>query len=393
MATYTSFFPGNVYPQDYNPAINGFDYNAMFGELVDMGQATQTANTTTKLNFDLVNGLKMVISGTGFAFEDDGASAGKISKIEVFQSDGTSKVLSMALSRVSLVSFEEAAADFGPWGLGGWLLNKNDTLNGSAGDDDLEGFAGNDKLSGKAGDDFLVGGEGKDRYDGGTGFDTVNFSDARDGHDALGGIVLDATKHTVVDPWGNTETFKNIEGWRGTQFSDVMKGSSLDENFQGLGGRDTIDGKRGFDMVSFHRDANNGGAGIGITANLDEGFAIDGFGKTDKMKNIEGVRGTDFDDTLVGSDAGNFLRGDGGSDMMTGGAGSDTFQFNSGFGEDTITDFDANGGAGNQDFIRGNFDDATVTQDGDDTVLDFGNGDVLTLLDVSAADISAEDFV
>ncbi len=73
--------------------------------------------------------------------------------------------------------------------------------------------------------------------------------------------------------------------------------------------------------------------------------ALAGIG-TDFYKNIEGVIGTDFTDTLTGSSLADVLQGGGGTDTMTGLAGSDTFVFNAtsdsddalGF-SDVITDF------------------------------------------------------
>jgi hypothetical protein len=78
---------------------------------------------------------------------------------------------------------------------------------------------------------------------------------------------------------------------------------------------------------------------------------------------------------------------------MTGGPGSDTFQFTAGNGKDTVTDFDADGGAGNQDFIGASFASATsIDQVGANTVIHFGAGDTLTLLHVDKTHIDATDF-
>ena len=101
----------------------------------------------------------------------------------------------------------------------------------------------------------------------------------------------------------------------------------------GLGGRDTIDGGGGFDVVRYHRDARFGGT-AGVTVNLATGVAIDGFGKQDKLVSIEGVRGTDAADRLTGSSVANLLRGDGGNDFLAGALGNDTLV--GGGGRDTF---------------------------------------------------------
>lgn len=365
MATYTMFFPGNLYPEDYDPAIDGFDYNPMFGELVNIPDATRRqdeGSATTQL-YDLDNGLVLKLSGTGLAFDISGnASGGKLTKFEVFQADGTTIVSRLALANLSFATFMEAAESYDPWGLQGWLLKGADTLNGSAGGDDLYGGGGNDKINGKAGDDFVDGGSGKDTFDGGDGFDTISFASARGDPSAIGGVVVNGLNGTVTDAYGNKETFKNIEGWRGTQFSDALTGSNTDNQFDGLGGRDRIDGKKGFDVVRYHRDENNGGwPEQGVIVDLGEGEAIDGFGKKDTLISIEGVRGTAYDDELTGSNARNVLRGDGGSDTLAGGLGNDEligggdgdyFVFNTALNGtsnvDNIQDFDA----GDGDIIR-----------------------------------------
>lgn len=340
MASYSVYFPGGKYPQDYSPAIAGLNYNPMFGELVDPETATVIGTRTdTTINLQLDNGLKLRISGTDFTFDGDGnATGGTVSKIELFLSDGTTAVSKIDGLNLSLVSLENQGETLDPWELQAWILKGNDTLNGSAGNDDLEGFAGNDIIKAGAGDDFVIGGEGKDTYDGGAGWDNLSFQDARFNAKAKGGITLDAQAGTLKDPYGNTETFKNFETFRGTQFKDVMKGSSRDEDFQGEGGNDVIDGRGGFDTVSYHRDESNGGKAIGVTVSLKAGTAIDGFGKTDTLLNIEGVRGTAYADKLTGNSAANWLQGDSGNDTINGGygndllrgdAGRDTFVFNS----------------------------------------------------------------
>ena len=355
MATYTVSFPDGKYPVDYDPSIADFeDYNPSIGELVDMSQATMSdPSSNTALDFTLVNGLVLKLTGTGFDFDDEGASAGKITKLAIFQGDGETLVSQLTLSKLSLVNFMEASTFYDPWAFQAWLMNRADTLNGSVGNDDLYGFGGNDVLNGKAGDDYMEGGEGKDEYNGGTGWDLLSFVDARDRPNALGPISIDFTKAKVTDQYGNVETFKSMEGVRGTHWGDHMKGSSHDEEFVGFGGRDVIDGKGGIDLVRYHRDEKFGG-GEGVIVDLGAGTAVDGFGKTDRLTNIERVQGTQFDDELTGSNAANFLRGDEGNDTLAGGLGNDqlrggdgldVFIFNTALDEDNnvddIQDFEA----------------------------------------------------
>jgi serralysin len=114
------------------------------------------------------------------------------------------------------------------------------------------------------------------------------------------------------------------------------------------------------------------------------------------------IDGEDGDDSIYGGNGADTLRGGKGSDLLDGGKGNDLLYGNSGpdhfvfaenYGKDVITGFDANGGAGSQDFIVADYDDVVdIDSYGDNVVIDFGSGDVLTLLDVDKDDITAADF-
>ncbi|MEQ1952393.1 calcium-binding protein [Mesorhizobium sp. CN2-181] len=342
MPTVTMSFPNS----QYLPAFG--DYNPSLGELLDLHNATIVGTpNTTSITYKLASGLILKVSGTSFAFDASGyAIAGTATGLQLFLSNGTTVLQALTGFNRPLVNVFDAAetfyydGGFDAWGFNQWIMSGNDTVNGSAGTDDIYGHAGNDVLKGGNGDDYFEGGSGKDTYDGGTGFDQLSFWDSYWDRTALHGIVLDAVAGTVSDPWGNSETFKGFEGYRGTQFADIINGSSLDEQFYGLGGRDKIDGKGGVDEVRYDRDVRQGGTD-GVTVNLTTGVAIDGFGRQDTLISIERVRGTNFDDTLTGNSAANRLRGLDGNDFLDGGVGAD----------------DMRGGAGNDTYVVGNVGD------------------------------------
>lgn len=100
-------------------------------------------------------------------------------------------------------------------------------------------------------------------------------------------------------------------------------------------------------------------------------------------------------DTIEGGDDVDEIGGGLGKDILTGGGGNDFFEFFKGDGKDVITDFDAIGGEGHQDIILRTFDkksDIDIIKSGDDTIIDFGGGSTLTLLDVDRKDVSMADF-
>lgn len=110
------------------------------------------------------------------------------------------------------------------------------------------------------------------------------------------------------------------------------------------------------------------------------------------------VFGEAGNDTLFGDSGNDVLDGKSGADSLTGGAGSDTFVYATGYGADTVTDFSHADGdridLSSMPGLRG-FADAVAHahQAVADTILDFGNGDLLTLKNVDIASLAAADFI
>ena len=162
--------------------------------------------------------------------------------------------------------------------------------------ENVTGGSGNDTLTGDAAANVLAGGIGNDTYFVGAGdtvtegaaagTDTVNSSVSF----TLGGNVENLNL-TALDISGTGNALANA-------IADTAGGNNV---LSGLGGDDTLDGGSGADTL-------DGGAG---------------------------------NDRLIGG---------AGDDSMTGGTGNDIFVFGPGFGNDVITDFDANP-TGGQDLL------------------------------------------
>jgi serralysin len=274
VATFTSFFPGGVNPDHYSPPLPGFDYMPFFEEIVNANDAVRGTTTSTAIDYDLANGLKLKLIGTGFAFDSNGdPTGGTITAIAVYLNDGTTRMQVLTGLNILLKAFSDAVDVSTPHQVAQLLMGGNDILKGSAGDQDLIGYGGNDRFIGGSGNDFVYGGEGKDTYDGNGGsFDTLNFDEASSTSTAFRGINLDASTGKVIDAWGNTETFTEFEQFRGTKFADLFKGSGANETFMGLGGADKINGGLGSDTALYHRDDRRGGTG-GVTVDLQKGKA------------------------------------------------------------------------------------------------------------------------
>jgi glucose/arabinose dehydrogenase len=112
------------------------------------------------------------------------------------------------------------------------------------------------------------------------------------------------------------------------------------------------------------------------------------------------LRGFAGDDMIFGGSGNDFIDGGTGNDTLIGGSGNDRFVFAAGSGADIINDFAAGPGIGDRIDLAGFANIHTFSeilghanQVGGNTVLDFGNGDTLTLLNVNKANLNIDDFV
>ncbi len=204
----------------------------------------------------------------------------------------------------------------------------DDQLTGGAGDDFLFGLAGNDDLTGAAGNDTLDGGEDETSVFG-TDFDSVDYSNSQ------AGVTVDLANGTALDGLGGTDTLEGIEEIEGSGFSDLLIGGdptgNFIESFEGLAGDDTIQGGNLVPnslipkfRVEYDQDPT------GVTVDLENGTALDGFGDTDSLSNISAVVGSAQDDLIIGNDSATIedgLEGLGGDDTIDGGGGFDKVAF------------------------------------------------------------------
>lgn len=243
---------------------------------------------------------------------------------------------------------------------------------------------GDDVINALGGDDRIFADGGSDIIDGGEGEDIVTFQrlDER--------VVLDLgdSTNSTSKAWG--DTYISIERFFMTDFDDRVFGSDGDDYFRTLDGDDTVSGGNGRDKIF---------AGEGDDT-------VFGGGKRDYLVGMEG------NDVLDGGHGHDRIEGGTGDDILTGGAGKDEFFFQASaeenWGNDVITDFDANG----DDVIT--IDVANNLLDGllgmtalDDigsligleiqstvggTLLSWGENSI-TLLDTEAENVGVDDFL
>ncbi len=215
-------------------------------------------------------------------------------------------------------------------------------LPGGAGNDSILGNPSADTLQGNGGNDTLEGGAGADRLEGGTGFDIASYAGASA-----------AVTANLASPASNTgdaagDSYFDIEGLIGSDFFDFLAGNDAANSIAGgLGndtlvgglGADTLIGGAGFDWVDYSA------ATSALTASLGSAAQNAGFALGDDLREVEGIIGGAYDDTLIGAAVGEYLIGGLGRDVLRGEAGNDTLE--GGDGDDTLL-----GGVGS-DTLRG----------------------------------------
>lgn len=230
----------------------------------------------------------------------------------------------------------------------------DDVLNGLGGNDSLDGGDGADLLSGGEGNDSLVGQTGADTLYGGAGTDTL-YGGAEndrlfgeDGNDALYG---EAGSEGVRA--GGSESWRGFSqvGLSGGAGDDLVDGGDGDDYLDGGTGADQLIGGLGFDGVDYSTSNS------AVTVNLATGTASGGTAQGDTLSGVELVQGSAYGDTLTGSANSDVIYGGDGNDIIVGGAGND-YLFG-GAGNDVINaeagDDMLDGGAGD-DTLNGGID-------------------------------------
>lgn len=165
----------------------------------------------------------------------------------------------------------------------------------------------------------------------------------------------------------------------GNQGVNHLQGGGGNDTLQGLDGDDVLDGGDGIDVASF------AAAPASVAVTLASTVTVVGLG-TDTLVSIEGLEGSGFGDTLVGSALANVLRGGegndrlfglGGTDLLEGGDGDDQLFATAG---DTLT-----GGAGSDTLRFQGLTQGVVVALGLTGVQDTGGAGQLTLSGIEHA--------
>jgi Ca2+-binding RTX toxin-like protein len=249
-------------------------------------------------------------------------------------------------------------------------MNGNDILKGGSGSDRLFGGAGNDVLDGGSGDDYIFG--GNHQYDYAAGNDTVDYGDSR------GAVTIRLEGGTANGSSIGHDRLYDIDNVNGGRGNDDMSGNSLTNLFRGDSGADALRGLGGDDELRGGNDKDRLWGGDGNDRLFGEASS----------------------DTLDGGSGDDRLDGGTGTDRLTGGTGRDSFTFAAGYFRDVVTDFE-----NNLDTIRLDRDlwggglsitevlEEFARQSGANVILDFGDGDTLTVANVAAISHLANDIL
>ncbi len=174
------------------------------------------------------------------------------------------------------------------------------------------------------GDDSLTGGFGVDLLDGGMDFDTASYLES------LAGVTIDLSNPdlegyvTGSGGYAEGDKLKSIENLMGSDYNDTLTGNTSGNVLWGGIGTDFLDGGAGMDIAIYWN--SNAGVTIDLSNPDLEGYVTGsgGYAEGDKLKSIEDLSSSDYDDILTGDNGPNDLAGWDGADTLTGGLGADT---------------------------------------------------------------------
>ncbi|MBR0717279.1 VCBS domain-containing protein [Bradyrhizobium liaoningense] len=248
-------------------------------------------------------------------------------------------------------------------------------------------------FQGQGGDDVITG----------NGNTQVQFNNA------TGGVTVNLAAGTASgDASVGHDVFSGVNSASGSNFADIYDATGFNglngtfNSFSGNGGNDVITGN-GNTQIQYGSATNS--VIVNLTAGTADGDAS--VGHDTITGGVFNVAGSNFNDTIIGSASNDVLSGNGGndaldgrggSDFLSGGLGADTFVYATGYGFDTVGDF--NHGQSDKIDLTGIYGiysladvQAHAVQMGVNTVISFGAGDGLTLQNVSLGSLVASDFV
>ena len=295
-------------------------------------------------------GIDLIAELSSGATEQLGAQTDiEITKIVYYRIEGGEKIMTATMTLPEPITltatYDQISLDTYSWiveagnALEDILQTEGFLFNGSDGDDVfaphstiLPSFADN-ILRGRGGDDHLTGGLGDDKIKGGTGDD----------------VLIDPDGTNFLHGQAGDDILRLGDGSN----NSLAKGGQGDDQLFSGAGSDTLRGGAGNDIL----DGGNG------------------------------------EDRLFGGRGNDVLQGGAGSDFLKGHQGADQFVFNTeDYGHDRIADFTDNIDLMVLNGLAG-FDDLTITQNGNDTLISWSGDSDITLTNFDSTLLGADDFM
>jgi Ca2+-binding RTX toxin-like protein len=302
---------------------DGYDFSTLYDDMAASSLGASTSPTDHIFAVDATKGTTFELIGTGFTYSGASVTGGTITEIDILNTtDPTQTTQDHVLVNtngwnINASNFFIDISSYAGNHTGPGLALLNGIFNGAI--YSIVGSAGSadNNSDPHDGADVFFGGDHPDVFNGmagpfgpnDPGNDTVDYS-----HAAIG------VTASLSSPASNTgaaagDIYISIENLRGTNFNDTLTGDGNNNVLEGGLGSNTLNGGGGFDTAGYEHATG------AVTVSLAvSGPQITGGAGTDTLVNIEGLRGSSFNDTLMGNGSG-VLEGGPGNDTLTGVAG------------------------------------------------------------------------
>lgn len=206
----------------------------------------------------------------------------------------------------------------------------NDTITNI---ENVIGGSGNDTLTGDANDNVIDGYLGDDTLNGAGGTDTVSYDSLVNNLTETGVTVSLALQGSSQNTVGaGSDTLSNFENIRGSQYDDTLTGDSSNNEIEGGLGDDTLNGAGGSEDIASYEHASGA---VTVSLASQGGSQNTSSAGNDTLTNFEGLKGSDYNDTLTGDSSDNIFYGGAGNDIING--GSDNYLSAGGTGGDIVS--------------------------------------------------------
>ncbi|OYX65072.1 MAG: hypothetical protein B7Y88_10390 [Sphingomonadales bacterium 32-64-17] len=290
---------------------------------VNVNLSLSTAQSGGEAQGDILNSIENV-SGTRFndvltgnssanilvGYEGDDTLAGGLGADTLVGDEGFDTVtyaVSNAAVTVSMVTFN----NLGGHAAGDQLYGIERVI-GSNYDDNFQTGADAMTWVGGQGSDLLVIGSAVERFEAGAGLgDIVDLSLSN------AAVTLDMVSGVASGGYAAGDVYLDVETVYSTAYGDTLKGNAADNYFLLWAGVDRIDGRGGYDVVSYSASSS------GVTVSLTTTAGSTGDAAGDTFVSVEDITGTNYADTITGDSGDNILGGLAGNDRLIGGGGYD----------------------------------------------------------------------